>query len=233
MTTRALSIAFAALASFALANQTAPQSLERISKLGDEVHYRFHAKLDISGTLIELEGKTLERTTKVNEDGSWEFESTNSEVKVKTPDGEQEISDESKVKILMGKDRAVSRYGDEGDEDSSSIRLQLLQTIKRPDKPVSIGDKWSATLTYKSKETFPVKADYEAVAIEKIGDWETMKVKVEAKETEGEEKASSSGFVWIILADGVSAKEELKISRAPFQFSPEPIDMSILIERTK
>lgn len=233
MTTRALTIALSALATLALAAQTTPNSLAHVAKVGDEVNYKFEAKLEVQGVTIELSGKTLQKVKKVGEDGTWSYESTDSGVKVKTEDGEQELDQESTTKVDMGADRVITKYGDGGDEDASSIRLMLLETVKKPEKPIQVGDKWSATLTYKGKETVPVKAQYEAIAIEKIGEWETMKVKLDSIETEGEVKASSSGFVWITLADGFSAKEELKISKAPFAFSPDPIDMSILITRVK
>lgn len=233
MKNRAPSLALIAIASIAFANQTSPQSLSRAVKVGEESEYKFEAKLDIQGMTITLQGKTFQKVTKVTDDGTWEYTSTDSNVKVSTPDGEQEIDQQASTKVQMGADRVVQTYGDGGDEDASSLRLMLLETVKRPDKPVSVGDKWSTTLGHKSKDTYPVKADYEAVALEKIGEWETMKVKLTAVETDGENKASSSGYIWIILADGLSAKEELKISRAPFAFSPEPIDMSILITRTK
>ncbi|MBL8060267.1 MAG: hypothetical protein JNK63_06085 [Chthonomonas sp.] len=233
MRTRVLSIAVGALTTLALAGQTSPSTLSHVAKVGDEINYKFEAKLEVQGVVIELSGKTMQKVTKVNEDGTWSYQSSDSGVKVKTEDGEQELEEGAPTKVEMGSDRVITKYGDGGDEDASSIRLMLLETVKKPEKPIQVGDKWSATLTYKGKETVPVKAQYEAIALEKIGEWETMKVKVEASEAEGEVKASSSGFVWITLADGFSAKEELKISKAPFAFSPDPIDMSILITRVK
>lgn len=208
-------------------------TLARVAKVGDEAEYKFAATLDFSGIKIDITGKTYDKVTKVDADGTIEVESTQSDIVVKTPDGEQTIDDKNTTKMTVGSDRVLKKYGDEGDEDASNIRLTLLGTVKKPEKPIKVGDKWSADLKHSNKETFPVKADYEAVALEKIGEWDTIKIKITTKETEGDEPASAEGFVWIVLADGTSAKEDMSIKNAPFAMSPTPIDMKVVVERTK
>ncbi len=208
-------------------------SLARVAKVGDAATYKFTAKLDFSGVNIEITGKTDDKVLSVGQDGVIEYESVQSGLVVKTPDGEQEIDEEQKTKMTIGSDRVVVKYGDEGDEDASSLRLALLGTVLKPGKDVAIGEKWSGTIKHTHKETYPVTANYEVVGTERIGAWDTVKIKISTKETEGDEKASAEGHVWIIIADGLSAKEELTIKNAPFAMSPTPIDMTISVERTK
>lgn len=208
-------------------------TLARVAKVGDEAEYKFSAQLDFTEFKIDVTGKTFEKVTKVSDAGVIEYDSTQSDVKVKTPDDEQTIDESQTTKMVTGADRVLLKYGQEGDEDASSIRLSLLGTVKKPDKPIQVGDKWSAVLKHPNKESFPVKADYEAIAVETIGKWETLKVKITTKETEGESPASAEGFIWIITSDGLSAKEEMKIKKAPFPMSPDPIDMEVKVERVK
>ena len=227
-----LLFASVALGAIAFAAQQT-YSLARTTKVGEETEYKFSATLDFTEFKIDVSGKTREKITKVTEDGTVSYDTTQFGLVVKTPDGEQVIDEETTTKMTIGADRVVTKYGDEGDEDASSVRLSLLGTVKRPDKPIEIGSKWSAEMKNANKETYPVKADYEAIALEKVGQWDTLKVKISTKETAGDDPASAEGFIWIILADGSSAKEEMKIKKAPFPMSPTPIDMDVKVERTK
>lgn len=227
-----LLVASAAVVAIAVA-ASSPFSLARVAKAGDEAEYKFNATLDFGGIKIDVSGKNVDKVTKVGEDGSVTYETVQKDLVVKTPDGEQAIEDETKTTMTIGGDRVPLKYENEGDEDASSIRLALLGTVKKPEKAVAVGDKWTATLKHTNKETFPVTAEYEVVAEEKVGSWDTVKIKVSSKETEGDQKASAEGHVWIVIADGTSAKEEMAIKNAPFAMAPAPIDMTIKVERTK
>lgn len=221
------------LAALAVAAMDGTYSLARIAKVGDEAKYEFEAELDFNGEKISISGKNTDKVTKVDEDGSISYESSQKDVVVKAGDQIIPMDDEATVKIVTGPNRAVKSYDDMGDEDASSLRLAMLGTVLKPPMDVKVGDKWNGAMKSSLADTYPIESNFEAVAVETIGKWETVKVKVTSKETAGETPATCEGFVWVITADGTSAKEELHIKNAPLALSPVPIDMKIKIKRTE
>lgn len=221
----AASVAWAALAD--------TFSLQRQAKVGDELTYRFTASFQLGSDKIEISGETLDRVTAVSEDGTITYRSTQRGLTVRTPDAEQKIEEESVTEMVIGADRVLKSMGSAVEGDTSSIRLGMLATIRRPDQPVKVGDKWSATIPPLVKDISPVQASYEILGTEKIGDWETVKIKLSARETEGDVKASSEGTVWISIADGSSVREQYTIKNAPIALMMNGTDMTISIERQK
>jgi len=226
-------LVFLSLTALAVAALDGTYSLARIAKVGDHASYEFEADLDFSGEKITISGKNSDKVTKVDEDGSISYESSQKDVVVKAGDQTIPMDDEATVKIITGPNRAVKSYDDMGDEDASNLRLAMLGTVLKPPMEVKVGDKWNGAMKSSLADTYPIESNFEVVAIETIGKWETVKVKLSAKETAGEAPASCEGFIWVIVADGTSAKEELQIKNAPIALSPVPIEMKIKIKRTE
>ena len=101
-----------------------------------------------------------------------------------------------------------------------------------PEKPVKVGDKWSETVKHPAGE---LKIDYEFVGVEKVGDTETVKIKmtarsVNAKEGEG---YSADGFTWVDPKTGMAVKMETRIKGMQVEGAPMPIDGTLKMELVK
>lgn len=226
-------VAAIATATALMAQAATTYSLIRKPKVGEEAVYDFKAVLAFGDLKFTISGKNREKIVKVEEDGSYTMESIQSGVTVETPEDKQTMDDEEKSTLVYGPDRLLKSHAADGEEsDAETIRLALLTTVKAPEKPVAIGEKWSATLKSDVKETFPVEAKYEVVGTEKVGEWDTIKVSFSSKET-GDGKGEASGTIWLNTADFSTVKEDSKIKNAPLSMAPDGVDMTVTSERKK
>jgi len=75
------------------------------------------------------------------------------------------------------------------------------------------------------------KAEFELLGIERVGVYESAKIRWTYQETEGATPASSEGTVWIEVKDGSLVKSEGKLKNAPLRDAPRPVDFSFTTER--
>jgi hypothetical protein len=200
---------------------------------GDTAEYTFNAELIFGEMKFSVIGKNREKTISVAKDGTYKVESTQYGVTLKSEDGDQDVPDSETTTLAMSADRVILKYNANDEADFNSLRLGNLNTIKKPAKPVKVGDKWSSDIASVVKGVPAVKADYEVLALEKIGAWETLKIKVSSREVESEEKATSTGTVWIDVVSGRPAKEVFSMKNVPFAMSPVPININYTSERKK
>ena len=115
-------------------------------------------------------------------------------------------------------------------EDPNSWRMAQLNNFVYPDKPVSVGDEWTHTIAADAKKgTVAATATYKIESLEKVGDHDTVKIKVSYKETEGTDPASSDSTVWLDVKDSAMVKEESAWTNVP---SPQgPINATIKMDR--
>jgi len=91
----------------------------------------------------------------------------------------------------------------ESEDAKQQARLFPATTVIFSDRPVGVGDKWSHE--YKADGDLGVRAaraDFELLAFEKVGDTDTVKIKMTYSETEASPAPSSAGTVWIEKASG-------------------------------
>jgi hypothetical protein len=95
-----------------------------------------------------------------------------------------------------------------------------------------VGDDWSVDLAVDAKSRpVAIKAEYKVEAQEKVGSFDTFKVKTVVKETTGAEPASADGFIWVNIADGSMVKYEATWNNPPFAGLPGQLTAKVSIVR--
>ncbi|MES1227100.1 MAG: hypothetical protein ABUL72_00425, partial [Armatimonadota bacterium] len=114
--------------------------------------------------------------------------------------------------------------------DANAWRMAELNNFIYPDKPVDVGDTWTHTIAADSKKGIvAATATYKVDAMEKVGDRDTVKIKVSYKETEGTDPASNDSTVWLDVKDSTMVKEESAWTNVP---SPQgPISATMKMDR--
>ena len=218
-----------ALAAAELAVQ--PFTLKRVAKVGDTLVYKLNVDADFGGQKVNVTGKATDKVVKVSENGEITTESKQTETKIKV--GDQEIPmDEQPVQTTTSDAKGLV-IKIEGDQvDSSVYRLSNMSVFRIPDSAVKVGDKWTHEFKADAKTgAVAGKSEYEVLAVEKVGSFETLKVKWTFKETEGGEPASAEGTVWVDTKDGSMVKAVGNYKAAPLPGAPGPVDMTITLER--
>ncbi len=202
--------------------------LKRVAKIGEAIKYRATADFVVQGQKISASWMQTDKVVKIDDQGNIVTESTQSEFKV----GGQEIGQQdAPVTTATTKPNGeiVELKGDR--IDSKTYRLANMNVLRTPDQPVKVGDKWSYEVKPDVK-TGSVKgrADYEALAEEKVAGFTTLKIKWTYKEADGPNGASTDGIAWISTKDGSLVKAAASFSHAPVAGMP-PTDMKFTVER--
>jgi hypothetical protein len=114
------------------------------------------------------------------------------------------------------------------------FRIASLASFQAPDEAKNIGDEITYSIPADKDHGMPAaKADFKVLALEKVKDWDTVKLSYSVAETEGDPKASSSGTLWISAADGSLVKSESTVTNVKPYGAPFPLTGKYNIERTK
>lgn len=218
-----------AVASSALAQDTF--DLKRKPKAGATLNFTLTVNADFSGQQILVTAKTAEKILEVKPNGDFVVETKQTDTKVKVSGQEFPAGEESTDKVTYNAAGLVQTIA--GDNtDSSTYRMQNLALFVAPKDAVKVGDKWTQEFKADSKTgAVAAGAEYEVVAAEKVGSWDTVKIKWTFAEKEGGEPASCTGFLWISKEDGSLVKLTGDAKNAPIPGAPGPINMNIVIER--
>jgi hypothetical protein len=182
----------------------------------------------IAGTLTAT---VTEKVSAVDANGDYTVESVSKEGKFKA--GEIETA-------TGGGDVSKSKYSAKGDlislesaEASSSFRLSNLNSFRYPDKPLKVGDTWTADLPADTKKgVAAAKITYKVEAAEKVDKWDTLKIKTTTKESGVSDAAESDGYNWLEVSTGVLVKSETKWTNVPLPQATGPVTAKILIVRS-
>lgn len=204
-------------------------SVRRQPKEGQIVKLRFKAVLEIQSSQATLTGLVQDKTTKVNSDGSYEEEEQQTE-------GVAKIGDQSFPSPVIGPFPIVHNAdgslrelrGNDTVAGPDAYRMSTLELLIDSGHPLNVGDSWTADIKADPKTGVQAaKADYKILGEEKIGEFDTLKIRMTIKETQGATPASSEGTVWINKADGTIVKAEMKWTNAPFPGAPAPMNASM------
>jgi len=220
------------LTACALMSLSAALSQEYTLKLnvkeGDTFKYRMTMEIDFGGQLVFVTTTVTNKVLKVEENGNIQMESASGEMIIKFGDQEMPQPAPPVTKMTFKPNGSVAKV--EGG-DAMMQQMNASQMVY-PEKPVKVGDKWSETVKHPAGE---LKIDYEFVGVEKVGDTETVKIKmtahsVNAKEGEG---YSADGFNWIDPKTGMLLKMEARIKGMQVEGAPMPIDGTLKMELVK
>lgn len=208
-------------------------TLKLTPKEGDVAKYMLKADIDIQGTQASFNGKVTEKTIKVEADGTYQIESTNSDGKVVFGGQEMEMPASEPTITVYKANGEVKEIKGAG-VDANAYRMSGISSFRWPTKAVKVGDEWTSEWA-KDDKTGAVagKATFKVEAEEKVGAWETVKIKMSTKESEGDSPATAEGTIWLAKADGKMVKTEAAWKNAPFPGAPGPIDAKVTLTRTE
>lgn len=201
-------------------------------KEGDVMKYKLVIELDFGGQAVVATGSSTNKITKIEADGTRSIESTSGDLNVKF--GEQEMTMPGLPPVTTvhkANGELVEVKGDGADADA--YRRARLQSFVNPDKAVKVGDKWS--FEQKSSKFNGVgagKTEVEVLAVEKVGDHETLKLKITFKENGSDSALEATGTLWISTKDGELVKSVMNVKNYPVAGAPMPIEGKITVERT-
>lgn len=209
-------------------------SLAWAPKAGESHTYHLALEFSLFGDTATYASKVHEKVTEVGAD-RYTVETTQTDYKVSVFGEEGTVNDKD-----MPKSQTVfSMSGDvleiRGDLVNDAVyRMANLTAIRRPDKPVKVGDTWAREVKGDLKTgTLSAKVTYKAEAEEKVGDKDALAVSFDYTETEGADPARSVGKVWFAKDGGLMLKVDTTWSSAPIPGSQTPVTgtMKLDLER--
>lgn len=208
-------------------------TLKRVAKVGDTAKYRLKADVDIQGTEATFTELVTEKITKVEGSGNYTVETSHSEGKIVF--GGQEMPADPSTQTFTYKSNGELVEIKADNVDASHYRTANLTAVIMSDKAVKVGDEWTHEIKKDEKSgAVALKSTYKVEAAEKVGDFETFKVKFSTKESEGGDAAASSdGVAWINKKDGSLVKSEGSFKNVPFPGAPMPINAKFSLTREK
>lgn len=217
----------------ALAVSIQTYSLKRVAKIGDSAKYRLSMDVAFGDMQFKMTSTSTLKVVRVDEDGTVTTQTSQGEYKIKIKGVAEEMTapdTEPTTAARKANGELVSLNGDR--IDASSYRLDNLNAFHAPDSPVKVGDRWTFDVKGDSKTgAVAGKAEFELLGIERVGVYESAKIRWTYQETEGATPASSEGTVWIDVKDGSLVKSEGKLKNAPLRDAPRPVDFSFTTER--
>lgn len=208
-------------------------TLKRTAKVGDAIKYRLKADVEIQGMEANFTTLVTEKVSKVEANGNYVLESTQSEGKVSLSGQEMDVPGSTQTFTYKANGEVVDIKADS--VDSSVYRTANLTAFVVAEKALKVGDEWTHEIKKDEKTgVLPAKGTYKVEAEEKVGDFETYKVKFTTKETEGGDSAAScEGIAWINKKDGTMVKSEGTWKNVPFPGAPGPINAKFVMTREK
>jgi len=215
--------ALATLAAAAFAVQGV--SLRWTPKEGDELKYQTVGKLELGGQEAQITTINIHKVIRVESDGSFLVEAkpvegkaiyNGAEIPVRGATIQTEYAAGGELKTIRG-----------DKPDTTGYRMANLTGFHAPDKPVMVGDTWSAGGKSDAKTgAVAWKVDYKVLGEETIGPYTALKMDVNARETEGSDGGKATGNVWV-GKNGVMVRTELKWSNMTVPGSPAPVNGSL------
>jgi hypothetical protein len=207
-------------------------TLKHNSKEGDVMKYKLIIELDLGGQAILATGSSTSKVTKVETDGARSIDMTAGEMLVKF--GEQEMTRPGlpPLTTVYKANGEIAEIKGEG-ADTDAYRRARAQALVFSDKAVKVGDKWSYEMKPAKENGAGVgKTDVEVLAVEKMGDQETLKLKFSFKETSGDTPLEVTGTLWIGTKDSEMVKAVMNVKNYPIPGVPMPIEGKITLERS-
>ena len=194
-------LALAAGAAFALAG-VQDVTLKRTAKVGEVHKYKMTGNMEVMGQSVGLTAILINKTTKVEANGDYTVESSQTEGKINFNGSEMELPSQGSTTTTFKADGTVLDVKGEGVE-MGGYRMANLLTAIVPDKVVKVGDSWTSEVKGDTKKnTVDVKGNYKFESVEKLDNGEAAKVVYDLKEVGGEAPATVTGTAWLDVKTG-------------------------------
>lgn len=201
-------------------------------KLGATQTYALRMEFTLFGDVAVYTARVHEKIAEVG-DQKVVVETTQTDYKVTIFGDEGAINDKDMPKaqtVFDAKGNVVEVRGDLVND--AAYRMANLSAFRRPDKPVAVGDTWTATVKADAKTgVLDAKATYKVDAEERVKDVPALVISFEYAESGGIEPARSVGKLWLSKADGAILKSEATWSSAPIPGAPSPVNGTVSLER--
>ena len=194
----------------------APTALAWSPKAGDQARYRIGAVIDLQGQEGVLFGGTLDEKVRSVEDGLVTTEVV-SQLSVDMAGVNRQGLPVESVRVQKIDGDLVTASKIDATLLFATPRVDRLRSVYQPAKPVEIGSGWWRTQG--KAEGSPPFASYLTLSgEEKIGEWDTWKIALDATEADDPRPIHVKGMVWIDKTDGSLVKGQWSIDG--FAFSP-------------
>ncbi|RYG45091.1 hypothetical protein EON79_13415, partial [bacterium] len=211
---------FIALTALASAAAVQGFTIKRTPKEGEQIKYRMKANIEIPGAQATLEGLVTEKTIKIDADGTYTIEASQSELKAMIGDNELPIPSTPPQIVVYKPGGQIGEIRGES-IDGSAYRMALLNGFFEPEKPVALNETWTREFPADAKlGTVAAKAEFKIVGEEKFGNYDTLKISANITEVGNSEPGSNVGTFWINKADWSLVKQEGKWTNVPAPNAP-------------
>jgi hypothetical protein len=205
--------------------------LRRTPKVGEEINMRLTADVEVMGVNATFTAKIKDKVLKVDANGDYTIESTQSEGKISFNGQDMDAPGGEATSTKYSANGAILEMkGTEVSDDQ--MRIANMSAFNFEDKTYNVGDKIAyETKPAKSNGNVGAKVELVVAGTEKVGEWDAVKVTYNYKELTGEAPAESTGTAWLSTKDATVIKVEGNYKNAPFPGAPGPINAKIKMER--
>lgn len=195
--------------------------------VGSTARYDVRMVFDDGGNLIEMTGKAEDKITKVDEIGNLTNEHLLAGVRIKIDKQEVDVTDTKRqTTVIRPTGEIVELVGASPQEGRFAFATMLVV----PAEPVKLGQIWTQEFAPKGGKA--IRLECTTSELEKVGAFDSLKIRVKSWETIGAKPIRAEGVAWIGIADGRLAKLELKVEGVPFGDDGHPVKLSVTMVRT-
>lgn len=213
--------------------------LLRQAKANDEHQYRQELTLKAEGTEIVFTSKVTERITGVDGDTIVsELTSRLTSLKaageeIEVPDGDETTevttyTTKNTGQVLKLESKSAGEDEDAEENTKENFRMAHVGSLIVDATARKVGDKWSVETKENDQGARATTLSYEILGEETVAGKDGLKVKVEAKETEGDNPIEITGTYWVAKVGGLLLKADLEVKNLPIM--GEVVDAKLVSE---
>ena len=206
-------------------------SIKRIPKVGSALKFSMEATFQANGASGTLKATLLEKTTGLDKDGNFTVQQSQLDASATYDNESIDVSARTPVTMTYKPNGQVTLIA--GDlTDANAYRMENLGSLLDPGRPIKVGDVWVTEVKEdKLLGTHGVHTELRFLSEEKVGEFNTVKIKGFSKEDFGDNPATDDFTIWINKDDGSLVQLESKWTNAPFPGQTAPIPATLKLTR--
>lgn len=213
------------LAAVVLASQAA--ALKRVPKVGETTNYKMKIDLAVQGMEVNVSFDVNQTISKVGDDGTYVITEKSSNQKVLVGGSEMPGEGDSTSRTTYAPNGTVTKVESDSPMGNDTAIANLTAVIW-PDKPVTVGSKWSSTIKGDAAQgTADTEYTFEILAKETVLGVETFKVSSVAKSG----GATCTATSWLEISNGRTIKAIGEMKGVPIMGTP--MDAKFHLEMSK